>query len=168
MKYYFLFLLFFFSSCERYVTEIPTFSLSGKYVLTRLQVTSTDQNTQKDSLYLFGTTYINKKLPHPFDTMNINKFYIHLDNSVISLNSKGVSPSGTDVWEFKNIPYFQWGYNRYNWGYLQFELPTFPQMIFKIEDDGIEHLALRGFEMWPESKFGPKQEFSFFFRRVGP
>lgn len=168
MKYYLIVVVLFLFSCEKYTTEIPTHTLGGKYVLTRLQVTYTDQNTERDSLYLFGTRYMNNRLPDPFDTIEINKFYIHLDNSVISLKLKGVTPSGTDIWEYKQIPYFLWGYNRYNWGYLQFELPTFPQMIFKIEDDGIEHIALRGLEMWPEQKFGPKQEFSFFFRRIGP
>ena len=50
-------------SCEQYVTEIRDLSLSGKYVVSKLEITNVDQNQTRDSLYLLGTTYNNNLLP---------------------------------------------------------------------------------------------------------
>jgi len=78
-KLFLLFIVLFFVSCEQYVTEKPTLTLSGKYVVSKLDITNVDQNQTRDSLYLVGTTYNNNLLPKPFDNISINHFYIHLD-----------------------------------------------------------------------------------------
>ena len=110
MKYFFYFfqmknlifslLIILLSSCERYALPISDLTLSGKYKLTLLDVTSVDQNVSKDSLYRAGSVYLNPTLPKPFDSIVLNRFYIHLDYSTLRMNLLGVSSSGNDIWEY--------------------------------------------------------------------
>ena len=67
----FLFLL---TGCEKYVVEKSDITLSGKYVISKLNVINVDQNQTQDSLYLMGSTYINNNLPKPFDSIVIDNF----------------------------------------------------------------------------------------------
>ena len=69
-------LVFLLLSCEAYVTEKSDLTLSGKYVVSKLEITNVDQNQTIDSLYLLGTTYDNSTLPHPLNEISINHFYI--------------------------------------------------------------------------------------------
>ena len=67
------------SSCIPYSSSYyntKTLTLSGKYVVSKIDVTSVDQNQTKDSLYTIGTTYINKAIMAPFDSIPVNRFYI--------------------------------------------------------------------------------------------
>jgi hypothetical protein len=91
--------LFLLSSCEKFALERSDVTLSGKYVVSKLDITSVDQNTNQDSLYTLGSTYVNQLLPDPFDSIRINRFYLHMDYSTIRLNELGVSPTGKDIWE---------------------------------------------------------------------
>lgn len=163
------------TSCERYVTDIKDLTLSGKYKLALLDVTSVDQNVSRDSIYRTGSVYINHNLPEPFDTMIINRFYIHLDYATIRMNLLGVSPDGQDFWEYgdKGAPIFYTvvGNNSYNNGFLQFDYrPKGIQkkMIFLIEDDGFESLQLQSSGLWANGEFGEKQVMTFVWTRVGP
>ena len=97
---FFILLISLFTSCEKYVTNSKTLTLSGKYKLALLDVTSVDQNITLDSLYRPGTTYINHNIPKPFDSLVINRFYVHLDYSSIRLNLVGVTNDGRDIWEY--------------------------------------------------------------------
>lgn len=171
----FLILLIPLVSCERYVTESRTLTLSGKYKLALLDVTSVDQNVSKDSVYRPGTVYINHNLPEPFDTMIINRFYIHLDYSTIRLNLLGVNPDGQDIWEYgdKTNPIFYTVYNNNSYinGFLQFDYrPKGIQkkLVFLIEDDGFESLQLQSSGLWANGEFGEKQVMTFVLTRVGP
>lgn len=169
-------LLFSLTACERYVTEISTLTLSGKYKLASLDVTSVDQNLSKDSLYGPGTVYINPRLPDPFDTIPINRFYIHLDYSTIRINQLGVSSFGQDLWQYGTAPndiqYQVLNNNPYDLGYLKFTY--FPPdtssrtLIFHIERDGLESLQLQSTGQWAKGKFGEKQVLTFVWTRVGP
>jgi len=58
--------------------------LSGKYVVSKLEITNVDQNQTKDEIYLIGDTYVNNNLPHPFNNIKINNFYLHFDYSTVS------------------------------------------------------------------------------------
>lgn len=82
------FLLF---SCEAYVSSNSDVSLSGKYVVSKVDITNVDQNQTRDSLYLNGTTYNNPLLSKPFDNIQINRFYIHMDYSTIRIKQLGVT-----------------------------------------------------------------------------
>ena len=92
MKKYIVILCLFFCSCEVYFTEHKDLTLSGKYVVSKIQITSVDQNQSPDSTYLAGSSYINNYMGDPFDTININNFYIHFDYSTVSFGLLGVDP----------------------------------------------------------------------------
>ena len=168
-------LLLFLSSCEKYALPISDLTLSGKYKLTLLDVTSVDQNISSDSLYKVGSVYKNPNLPKPFDSLVINRFYIHLDYSTIRMNLVGVSPAGNDIWEYgtspNNIFYRVLNNNTYNHGYLQFDYENqtgSKTLTFHIEEDGIESLQLQSTGSWARGKFGEKQVLTFVWTRVGP
>ena len=175
-KIIFLLVILLLVSCERYITELPTLTLSGKYVVTKLDITNVDQNETRDSLYLSGTNYVNNKLPKPFDSITINRFYIHLDYSTIRMKQLGVTPSGRDIWKYGNTPneiyYNTFGGTGYNSGYMQFNYVTDDgssrTITFLIEDDGVESLQLKSSGAWFNGKFGQKQVMTMSLTRVGP
>jgi hypothetical protein len=175
-KIMFLLVILLLVSCERYITELPTLTLSGKYVVTKLDITNVDQNETRDSLYLNGTSYVNNKLPKPFDSIPINRFYIHLDYSTIRMKQLGVTPDGRDIWKYGNTPneiyYNTFGGTGYNSGYMQFNYVTEDGssrvITFYIEDDGVESLQLKSSGAWFNGKFGQKQVMTMSLTRVGP
>ena len=164
------------TGCEKYVVEKSDITLSGKYVLSKLNVANVDQNQTPDSLYLLGSTYINYNLPKPFDSIVIDDFYIHMDYSTIRLNLMGVTPTGKDIWEYGSSPneifYFVWGNNSYNSGRIEFTYYTSDSvphtMNFMIEDDGFESLQLKSWGQWVEGPMGQKQVMTLSLTRVGP
>lgn len=164
------------TGCEKYVVEKSDITLSGKYVVSKLNVINVDQNQTPDSLYLLGSTYVNHKLPKPFDSIVIDDFYLHMDYSTIRLNLLGVNPTGKDIWEYGNYPneifYNIWGNNSYSNGFLQFTYVTSAgnsaTMTFLIEDDGFESLQLKSSGAWFESEMGQKQVMTLALTRVGP
>ena len=163
-------------SCEKYVTRESTVTLSGKYVVSVLDITNVDQNETRDSLYTIGSVYKNPLLPKPFDSIRINRFYIHLDYSTIKMNILGVTPDGRDIWQYGNSPneifYKIFGNNAYNNGYLQFTYNAsndyMRTMTFFIEDDNTEYLQLKSSGSWFKGKFGEKQVMTLRLTRVGP
>lgn len=164
------------TSCEQYVTEIKDVTLSGKYVVSKLEITNVDQNQTRDSLYLVGTSYVNHNLPHPFDSISINNSYLHFDYSTVRMKILGVSNAGQDIWQYGNSPneifYRTFGGTPYHAGYLQFDYTTqtgsHPQVTFLIEDDGLESLQLKSSGAWFNGKFGQKQVMTLSLTRVGP
>jgi hypothetical protein len=167
------FLLF---SCEAYVSPNSDVSLSGKYVVSKVDITNVDQNQTRDSLYLNGTTYNNPLLPKPFDNIQINRFYIHMDYSTIRMKQLGVTSTGQDIWKYGNHPneifYRILNNTAYSFGYLQFDYITddgsSKRMTFYIEDDGYESLQLKSSGAWFNGKFGQKQVMTLTLTRVGP
>jgi len=168
--------LLLFSSCEKYVTERKDLTLSGKYVVSRLDVTNVDQNQSRDSLYTLGSTYSNNLLPPPFDNIQINRFYIHLDYSTIRFGFKGVTYDGRDIWQYGASPN-EIFYNvimntSYRNGYIQFTYTAANEithtMTFLIEDDGFETLQLKSAGAWFDGKFGQKQVITLYLTRTGP
>lgn len=164
--------ILFLLSCEKYVTEISDVTLSGKYVINRIDVTSVDQNTNSDTLYTLGSTFINHSMPHPFDSIEINRFYVAFDYSTISFNLLGVTQAGQDIWEYKNIFYSILNNHSFFYGYLQFDYlepnNTPRRMIFLIEDDGFESLQLKSSGSWVYGDLGEKQVITLYMTRVGP
>jgi hypothetical protein len=172
MKYIILLILLLSTSCRQYFVELSDLTLSGKYVVSKLEVTSVDQNTSQDSLYSLGSTYINTEFGDPFDTIPINRFYIHFDYSTVSFGLLGVSPFGQDVWEYKNIFYNVWFNNSFYLGTLQFDYITkngeTRRMVFCIEDDGFENLQLKSSGGWINGELGEKRVMTLYLTRVGP
>lgn len=168
--------ILFLSSCEKYVTNNTDLSLSGKYVVSKLDITNVDQNQTHDSLYTLGSTYYNRTLPHPFDTIKINRFYIHLDYNTIRMNLLGVNQSGRDIWQYGVSPneifYRIFGNTAYHYGYIQFDYITKDNssrtLTFMVEDDGLENLQLKSSGAWFSGKLGEKQVMTLYLTRVGP
>jgi hypothetical protein len=172
---FFVFLLVF-TSCEKYVMSNSTVTLSGKYVVSKLEITYVDQNTGTDSLYSLGSTYINPRAPKPFDSIRVNSFKLHMDYASIRMNNLGVTSSGRDIWQYGNSPneifYSILNNTGYNLGYLQFDYVTSlgvsQRITFHIEHDGAESLQLKSVGEWPFGKFGPKRVMTIFLTRIGP
>jgi len=169
-----IFILLFLGSCERYALPISDLTLSGKYKLALLDVTAVDQNLTRDSLYRPGTVYLNPLLPPPFDSIPINRFYIHMDYSTIRMNLIETQ-DGRDVWEYGNSPdfikYWILRNNTYNHGYLQFDYLVNSKknrLTFHIEEDGVESLQLQSSGQWVKGELGEKQVLTFVWTRVGP
>lgn len=169
-------LVFLLLSCEAYVTDKSDLTLSGKYVVSKLHITSVDQNQNPDSIYLLGTTYVNQAMPHPFNTIQINQFYIHLDYSTIRMNLLGVNNYGQDLWQYGTSPneifYKVLNNNAYDLGYLQFDYVTqngtSRRITFHIEHDGFESLQLKSSGGWFNGELGEKQVMTMYLTRVGP
>lgn len=176
MKKYLLLGLLLLSSCEKFVVSTSDLSLSGKYVVSKLDVTSVDQNQFKDSLYRLGSTYKNPLLPPPFDSIVINRFYLHLDYSSIKMGKLNMTPDGRDIWEYGMSPneifYNILNNNSYNNGFIQFTYEPRPNdsrtLTFLIEDDAFESLQLKSSGAWFKGKFGEKQVMTLYLTRVGP
>jgi len=164
-------------SCEKYVVNKSDVTLSGKYVISRLDVTNVDQPETRDSLYTLGQKYVNHSLPNPFDSIVINRFYIHFDYSTVRMNWIGVNNS-RDIWQYPlpNQPdgfiyYSIFNNNAYNSGYVQFTYLTNGSnktMTFLIENDGFETLQLKSSGAWFNGKYGEKQVMTLYLSRVGP
>lgn len=169
-------LVFLLLSCEAYVTEKSDLTLSGKYVVSKLHITNVDQNQTPDSLYLLGTTYDNDAMPHPFDVIPINNFYIHFDYSTIRMKLLGVNQGGQDIWQYGTSPneifYRVLNNNAYDLGYIQFDYVTqngsTRRITFHIEHDGYESLQLKSSGGWFNGKHGEKQVMTMYLTRVGP
>lgn len=176
MKKIVLIFLLFLSSCQFYVTEIKDVTLSGKYVISKLEITNVDQNQTGDEVYLIGDTYVNKNLPHPFNNIRINHFYIHFDYSTVRMSLVGVTPSGEDIWFYGTDPnyifYKTFGTTPFHSGYIQYHYTTKDgngvSMTFMIEDDGLETLQLKSSGAWFNGKLGQKQVMTMSLTRVGP
>jgi hypothetical protein len=175
-KLYLILVLFLLTSCEKFVVETSDVTLSGKYVVSKLDITNVDQNQTRDSLYTVGDTYVNHLIPDPLDSIVVNRFYIHFDYSTVRMNELGVSPTGRDLWEYGSSPneifYRILSNNSYNSGFLQFDYVTVDGSVktltFLIEDDGFESLQLKSAGAWFKGKFGEKQVMTLYLTRVGP
>jgi hypothetical protein len=173
--FYILLLVLVFGSCEQFVMETRDITLSGKYVVSKIDVTNIGQGDGQDSLYLIGTTFTSRA-PKPFDTININRFYLHIDYSTIRINLIGQDIYGRDVWEFGNSPnqifYQILNNNTYNNGFLRFSYESEPgkisTLIFLIEEDGIESLQLKSAGTWLIGDNGQRQIMTMLLTRIGP
>jgi hypothetical protein len=150
--------------------------LSGKYVVSKLEITNVDQNQIRDEIYLIGDTYVNNNLPHPFNNIKINNFYIHFDYSTVRMDLRGVTKSGEDIWGYGVSPneifYKTFGTTPFHSGYLQYNYTSknggHVSMTFILEDDGMETLQIKSSGAWFDGKFGQKQVMTMLLTRVGP
>ena len=167
-----------FISCEKYTTNISDLTLSGKYVVSKMSIISTSHAITKDSTYLSNTIFRDSTLPHPFNYIKINDFYMHFDYASVRMNwiKRTTTGSLRDMWEYGEAPneifYRILSNNSYNSGFLQFDYVTLDgsarTLTFLIEDDGFESLQLKSAGAWFKGKFGEKQVMTLYLTRVGP
>lgn len=175
MKKIILIILLFLTSCQFYVTEIKDVTLSGKYVVSKLEITSVDQSNPRIEKFLIGQTYVNDALGHPFNKIQINNFYIHFDYSTVRMDWIRTE-SGRDIWRYGMSPneifYRISGTTPFHSGYVQFDYISkdgSPRPLkFIIEDDGLESLQLKLNGIWSNGQFGEKQVITMSLTRVGP
>jgi len=168
------FLCLFLVSCETYVTECATPSLSGKYVIGKVDIHSVKQDVSRDTI-LLSTDLCKTPLPYPFDSFYVDDLFIHLDNSSIRLNNLGVDGNGRDMWELGPSFYTIYNCTPFYVGDLQFKYEfvrdgqTFrPTLTFFVVDDGVETLVLKSKGVWPSKEMGEKVDVTLYLFRVGP
>ena len=170
-----------FISCEKYTTNISDLTLSGKYVVSKMSIISTSHAITKDSTYLSNTIFRDSTLPHPFNYIKINDFYMHFDYSAIKMIWKNRIQTGLekDEWLYGNWPYeifynrIPYSYNAYDLGTIQFDYIPINErskrrITLHVDSDLPESLQLSGFDFAPYGKNGPRYKIIFSLTRVGP
>lgn len=179
-KYLFLFIVFF-TSCEKYVTEVSDLTMSGKYKVSKLQVIQISNPTGKDSTYISNQVFIDRSLPDPFDTIRVNDFYLHFTYSNVMIGWLGNDRyTGAEIWKYgqrrdEQIFYNRvpWTFDAYSFGKIQFHyIPQNKGVVFpvtlQVDSDLLETLQLSGFEFAPAGPNGTRYRLVFTLTRVGP
>ena len=168
-------------SCEKYTTEIRDLTLSGKYVVTKMTVISISHAIEKDTTYLSGGVFTNSALPHPFNYIKVNDFYMHFTYSEVRMNWINRVPTGSnrDMWQYGESPNeifynrLPYSYSAYDYGKIQFDYKpinenTYRRITLHVDSDLLESLQLSGLDIAPYGKDGPEYRFIFTLSRVGP
>jgi len=154
------------SGCEKYVTEISNVTLSGLYVVDWVTVVG-DEGKDTISHYENGETFTdsNLNLYAPFNEINTNDFNINFESSSFTgdfeiiwlnkpnkpINKKYDTRNSNDAYfNITNNTSYGYGYLRLN--YYQPGSKSITTMIFKIEEDGFEHLKLLSTPYGPYDK----------------
>jgi hypothetical protein len=169
------------TSCEKYVTEIPDLTLSGKYVVTKMTVISIAHAITKDTTYLSGGIFINQSLPHPFNYIKVNDFHFLFTNCDVKMIWTNRTQTGSlkDTWQYGNSPYeifydrIPYSYDSYDYGKIRFDYKpinetSYRRIILHVDSDLFESLQLSGLDIAPYGKDGPEYRFIFTLSRVGP
>ncbi len=138
------------TGCEKYVVERSDVTLSGTYNLTKVTI-SDDEGI--DSVYTYGVCE-NSILPKPFDSLNINNFFIEFSYVDVRFNLLYINNLDQYVWEYGgNTPQTQiWteikGNTSYFSGILKFSYKpkgskNIEPVTFYIVDDGLTSLTLK-------------------------
>lgn len=175
-KLTFLFILFILSSCEKYVTETSTITLSGKYLLQKLSVVQIENPTDSIRNFVVGDMVINRFLPDPFDTLKVGAFYMDFTYSDLRMNYLR-RINERDVWEYGMSPNeifwtrVPFSFDAYTFGkitfmYLPKDENTYRKIILSIDSDLAESLQLSGLDFSPYGKNGPKYRYVFHLKRT--
>lgn len=175
-KLTFLFILFILSSCEKYVTETSTITLSGKYLLQKLSVVQIENPTDSIRNFVVGDMVINKFLPDPFDTLKVGAFYMDFNYSDLRMNYLRRT-NERDVWEYGMSPNeifwtrVPFSFDAYTFGkitfmYLPKDESSYRKIILSIDSDLAESLQLSGLDFSPYGKNGPKYRYVFHLKRT--
>ena len=175
--------LFTLISCEKYVTEISTITLSGKYKLQRLSIILIENPTNHptDSIqdYGVGNMVVNRFLPDPFDTLKIGEFTMYFNYSSLRMNLLPKrSRDDKDIWEYgmppdddifyHRIPY---SFDAYTYGKITFlykpkDENSIRKVVLSIDSDLTESLQLSGLDFSPLGKYGPKYRYILHLKRT--
>jgi hypothetical protein len=163
-------------SCEKYVTETSTITLSGKYLLQKLSVVQIENPTDSIRNFVVGDMVINRFLPDPFDTIKVGAFYIDFNYSDLRMNFLRRT-NERDVWEYGMSPDFIFyhrvplSFDAYTFGKITFvyipkDEKSYRKIILSIDSDLAESLQLSGLDFSPYGKNGPKYRYVFHLKRT--
>jgi hypothetical protein len=165
-------------SCEKYVTETSTITLSGKYLLQKVSIIQIENPTDSMRNFVVGDMVINRFLPDPFDSLKIGGFYMYFNYSIIRMNllPRGLNDD-KDRWEYGMSPddiFYQrvpYSFDAYTFGKITFKyIPkgeqSYRNIILSIDSDLTESLQLSGLDFAPYGKNGPKYRYVFHLKRT--
>ena len=180
-KLFLLLLVLVLSSCEKYVTEISDLTLSGLYVVSEVEVVSTDPQYSTNTSYRGGQVFQDNDLPVPFNRIKTNDFNINFENNgfngdfgLIWTNKN--QPSSIPIWLY-DTRYNSDGFrvlnnNAYNLGYIVLQYRTLENqpiiMTFQIEKDGYESLQLLSSGTYPIGQYGENKKLRLYLTRIHP
>jgi len=168
MKAIFVFLtlsIFILSSCVKY-SQPKLLSLSGEYVVDKITYGQIDNTNDPNNMVFYpGDLYVNPNETHPFDTIPVGFYKIHLDYTIISF-SPSPNPDGSTTW---NEKYLYDVYNQTN-TYLGDLAITMngTTRVFSIIEDGLENLVLRTKGQWVFGSSGADESITLYLTRIGP
>jgi hypothetical protein len=170
--------LFTLISCEKYVTEISTITLSGKYLLQKVSIVQIENPTDSMRNFDVGGMVINRFLPDPFDSLKIGGFYMYFNYSSLRMNLLPRRQNDSrDIWEYgmppddifyHRVPY---SFDAYTFGKIYFEYKpkgenSIRKIILNIDSDLTESLQLSGLDFSPFGKDGPKYRYILHLKRT--
>lgn len=175
-KLSFFLILLMLSSCEKYVTDTSTITLSGKYLLQKLSVVQIENPTDSIRNFVVGDMVINRFLPDPFDTLKVGAFYMDFTYSDLRMNFLRRT-NERDVWEYGMAPNeifwsrVPFSFDAYTFGKITFmyvpkDENTYRKIILSIDSDLAESLQLSGLDFSPYGKNGPKYRYVFHLKRT--
>ena len=168
--------LFTLISCEKYVTETSTITLSGKYLLQKLSIVQIENPTDSIKNFVVGDMVINRFLPDPFDTLRVGAFYLDFNYSDLRMNFLRRT-NERDVWEYGMSPDFIFyhrvplSFDAYTFGkitfvYLPKDEKSYRKIVLSIDSDLAESLQLSGLDFSPHGRNGPKYRYVFHLKRT--
>ena len=183
-KLFLLLLVLVLTSCEKYVTEISDVTLMGLYVVSEVEVVSTDRQYSTDSSYRGGKIFKDNDLPQPFNFIKTNDFHINFFNNGFVGNfgliwtNQSPQSGQIPIWQYdtrysQNYDGFKIvGNNAYNLGaiILNYTLSSNQHnvMTFIIEKDGYESLQLLSSGTYPLGKYGESKKLRLYLTRIHP
>jgi hypothetical protein len=175
-KLSFFLILFMLTSCEKYVTDTSTITLSGKYLLQKLSIVQIENPTDSIKNFVVGDMVINRFLPDPFDTLKVGAFYLDFNYSDLRMNFLRRT-NERDVWEYGMSPDFIFyhrvplSFDAYTFGkitfvYLPKDEKSYRKIVLSIDSDLAESLQLSGLDFSPHGRNGPKYRYVFHLKRT--
>jgi hypothetical protein len=175
-KLSFFLILFMLTSCEKYVTDTSTITLSGKYLLQKLSIVQIENPTDSIKNFVVGDMVINRFLPDPFDTLRVGAFYLDFNYSDLRMNFLRRT-NERDVWEYGMSPDFIFyhrvplSFDAYTFGkitfvYLPKDEKSYRKIVLSIDSDLAESLQLSGLDFSPHGRNGPKYRYVFHLKRT--
>lgn len=178
-KLLFFLILFMLTSCEKYVTETSTITLSGKYLLQKVSKVRIENPTDTIIQNFFvGDTVIDRFLPDPFDTLKVGAFYMYFNYSIIRMNllPRGLNDN-KDRWEYGMSPddifyhrvplsFDAYTFGKITFVYLPKDEKSYRKIILSIDSDLAESLQLSGLDFSPHGRNGPKYRYVFHLKRT--
>lgn len=177
-----LLLVFVLTSCEKYVTEISDVTVAGLYVVSEVEVVSTNPQYSTNISYHGGQIFQDNDLPQPFNYIKTNDFNIKFENNGFVGNfgliwTNKSQPNQIPIWYYDTMysnngdGFRIFGNNAYNLGYLILNYSSPNQrynMSFLIEKDGYESLQLLSSGTYPLGQYGENKKIRLYLTRIHP
>lgn len=181
-KLFLLLVVLVLTSCEHYVTEISDLTLSGLYVVSEVEVVSTDPQYSTNTSYRGGQVFQDNDLPVPFNRIKTNDFNINFENNGFNgdfglIWTNKTQPSSIPIWlydtRYTDLDGFRvLNNNAYNLGYIVLQYRTSNNhpitMTFQIEKDGYESLQLLSSGTYPIGQYGESKKLRLYLTRIHP